>query len=106
MKTYYYIETTTIKGKPPFINDIIQRWVADRILHFNEFMYIVSENDNEIVVEENPGDYLFCRKYYKNKDFAKKILEEIIKNEDEAKLLKYKTNTEYFLEIEGFQKRK
>ncbi len=75
-KTYYYIEAMHIPARDPFEYDSVHLCVLDRKISFKEYVKLLEENENEIIVEENI-DYPRLFKYYTTKAYAQQILKEI-----------------------------
>ena len=76
-KTYYYIEALHIPARSPFKYDSVHLCVLDRCISFNEYVKLLEENENEVIVEENI-DYPRLFKYYTTKAYAQQILKQII----------------------------
>lgn len=81
-QTYYYIEALHIPAREPFKHDSVHLYVADRKISLNEYVKILEETENEVIVEENI-DYPRLFKYYKSKIYAQQILNKIIERKNE-----------------------
>lgn len=98
--TYYYIDVSNaVYHTGELITNLT---VLDRKITFNPYIKIIYENTDEIVLEENPGDYPRLIKYYKSKDYAKSILDKILKNPLAQPIPPDRTIAEINLSIGGF----
>ena len=76
-KTYYYIEAMHIPAREPFKYDAVHFCVLDKKISLDEYIKIIDETENEVIIEENV-DYPRLFKYYTTKAYAQQILKQII----------------------------